>query len=149
MAKGPICYTIGYGNRTLDEFVSLLHNSKITHLVDIRRYPHSWMEDFDKESLQTKLPKNGIAYMHCTGVGGMRESSYTEYMETEEFNNSFSRLVAFILEINKVDGNPVLMCAEKNPKDCHRQYLAQYLEQSGIRIVHLTETGQMNLCSFS
>ncbi|MCC7577188.1 MAG: DUF488 domain-containing protein, partial [Methanomethylovorans sp.] len=45
--------------------------------------------------------------------------------------------------------NPVLMCAEKNPKDCHRRYLAQHLEQqSGIKIVHLTETGQMDLCSF-
>ena len=149
MAKGPTCYTIGYGDRTLEEFISLLLNSNITHLIDVRRYPHSWMEDFDKEALQTMIPKNGIAYVHCAGVGGMRESSYSEYMETEEFNNSFTRLVAFILEVNSIDGNPVLMCAEKNPKDCHRRYLAQHLEQqSGIEIVHLTETGQMDLCSF-
>ena len=103
MAKGPICYTIGYGDRTLEDFISLLQNNKISHLVDIRRYPHSWMEHFDKESLQAILPKNGIAYVHCTGVGGMRESSYNEYMGPEEFNNSFSRLVDFIMEVNDID----------------------------------------------
>lgn len=149
MSKGPICYTIGYGDRTLEEFISMLQNNKITHLVDIRRYPHSWMEHFDKESLQSILPKNGISYVHCTGVGGMRESSYSEYMGTEEFNNSFSRLVDFIMEVNDIDGYPVLMCAEKNPKDCHRRYLAQHLEQSGIKVIHLTEPGQIDFSSFS
>jgi len=148
MSKGLVCYTIGYGDRALEEFISILHESNITHLIDIRRYPHSWMEEYDKESLQVILPKNGIAYVHCAGVGGMRESSYNEYMGTEEFRSSFSKLVEFIMVANENNGNPVLMCAEKNPKNCHRRYLAQQLELVGVKIVHLTEAGQMDLCSF-
>ncbi|MGB3908456.1 MAG: DUF488 domain-containing protein [Methanomethylovorans sp.] len=149
ISKTPLCYTIGYGNRTLEEFISLLQINKITHLIDIRRYPNSWMEHFDKELLQRILPKNRISYMHCTGVGGMRESAYYEYMETEEFNHSFSRLVDLIMEVNGTDGYPVLMCAEKSPKNCHRRYLAQNLERSGIKIIHLTEPGQTDFSSFS
>ena len=145
MEKRIRCYTIGYSNRKMEDFVEMLQKKEINHLVDIRRYPQSWRDEFDKEQLKESLPKHGISYSHCGGVGGMREGSYTDHMRTGEFKRSFSRLVERIVEVNELGGNIVLMCAEKNPKDCHRYYLSLELEKKGIEMTHLTESGQTSL----
>ncbi|MDI3485134.1 MAG: hypothetical protein PWQ50_354 [Methanolobus sp.] len=64
------CYTIGYGNRQLDEFLFMLAENRITHLVDIRKYPQSTFKVYDRESLEDILPKNSILYYHCEGENG-------------------------------------------------------------------------------
>lgn len=149
MVENAKCYSIGYGNRSFYDFVQILIENGITNLVDIRRYPQSTFEDFNKESLEKSLPLNNIIYTHCEGVGGMRDSTYIEYMGTGEFRNSFAQLLNYINKVNNEGGRVVLMCAEKNPKECHRRYLAQHLELMGIKMIHLTEKGQMDLGSFS
>jgi uncharacterized protein (DUF488 family) len=40
------------------------------------------------------------------------------------------------------------MCAEKSPKDCHRHYLSMELENEGVQVIHLTESGQMSLFAY-
>ncbi|MBN2110772.1 MAG: DUF488 domain-containing protein [Methanosarcinaceae archaeon] len=126
----------------------MLLAKSITDLVDVRRYPQSTFENFNKESLEKVLPKNGIRYIHCEGVGGMRDSKYTEYMHTDEFRNSFERLHRFISRVNGADGKVILMCAEKSPKGCHRHYLSNKLEENDVEVIHLVEPGQMDLFSF-
>jgi len=37
------------------------------------------------------------------------------------------------------------MCAEKNPRNCHRRHIAERLENEGIKVIHLTEPGQASL----
>ncbi|WP_406657829.1 DUF488 domain-containing protein [Methanolobus sp. ZRKC2] len=142
------CYTIGYGNRSFDEFLEILLENRITNLVDIRRYPQSTFEDFNKESLEKALPKNGIRYVHCEGVGGMRDSKYVEYMGTDEFRSSFEKLQELISRVKESGGRIVLMCAEKNPKGCHRHYLSNKLEENNVEVIHLVEPGQMSLFNF-
>ncbi|WMW25499.1 DUF488 domain-containing protein [Methanolobus sediminis] len=142
------CYTIGYGNRQLDEFIFMLAKNRITHLVDIRRYPQSTFKEYDRESLEDILPKNGILYYHCEGVGGMRDSTYVEYMDTESFQSSLKKLISLISKVNSEDGRIVLMCAEKSPKGCHRHYLSNKLEEKGIEVIHLVEQGQTSLFNF-
>ncbi|MDW7731670.1 MAG: DUF488 domain-containing protein [Methanolobus sp.] len=147
-ARKDRCYTIGYGNRSFDEFLGMLLENGITDLVDIRRYPQSTFEEFNKESLESALPKNGIRYVHCEGVGGMRDSTYIEYMSTDEFRNGFGKLLQFIKRVNEDGGRIVLMCAEKSPKGCHRHYLSNRLEENSIEVIHLVEPGQMSLFNF-
>lgn len=143
------CYTIGYNGHTFENFISILHENRITHLVDIRYYPYTWQQEYNKEYLKEKLNKHGIFYVHCSGVGNIKEMIYNEYIETKQFYNYFLQLVDYIKSITKFDGNVVLMCAEKNPKECHRRYLASYLEeQIGIKVIHLIDTGQTNLFNF-
>ncbi|TQD27621.1 DUF488 family protein [Methanolobus vulcani] len=142
------CYTIGYGNRQLDEFIFMLAKNKITHLVDIRRYPQSTFKEYDRESLEDILPKNSILYYHCEGVGGMRDSTYVEYMGTESFQNSLKKLMSLISKVNSENGRIVLMCAEKSPKGCHRHYLSNKLEENGIEVIHLVEQGQTSLFNY-
>jgi Uncharacterized conserved protein len=142
------CYTIGYGNRPVNDFIDMLAENKVTHLVDIRRYPQSTFKDYDKESLESILPKNGIIYSHSEGVGGMRDSTYVEYMQTDSFRASLVKLIELIREVNEAGGRVILMCAEKSPKSCHRQYLSVKLEENGVEVIHLVERGQTTLFNF-
>ncbi|WP_319507090.1 DUF488 domain-containing protein [uncultured Methanolobus sp.] len=142
------CYTIGYGNRPVNDFIDMLAENKVTHLVDIRRYPQSTFKDYDKESLESILPKNGIIYSHSEGVGGMRDSTYVEYMQTDSFRASLVKLIELIREVNEAGGRVILMCAEKSPKSCHRQYLSVKLEENGLEVIHLVERGQTSLFNF-
>ena len=142
------CYTIGYGNRQVNDFIDILIENKVTYLVDIRRYPQSTFKDYDKESLELILPKNGIIYSHFEAVGGMRDSTYVEYMETDSFKNSFEKLMDLIRKVNEEHGRVILMCAEKSPKSCHRQYLSIKLEENDVEVIHLVERGQTSLFKF-
>jgi len=148
MNQNPKCYTIGYSNRLLDDFLGMLHFNRITHLVDIRRFPQSRMEVYNKEALELSLPMYGIPYYHCPGVGGFRESGYPDYMGTAAFKESFSKLLRKITGVNQAGGRIVLMCAEKNPKDCHRYHLSSQLEKEGVEVIHLTECGQTSLSMY-
>ncbi|AKB85648.1 DUF488 family protein [Methanococcoides methylutens] len=142
------CYTIGYGNRSLDEFIEILQQYGLSCLIDVRSYPHSVREEFNKENLEVVLPKYNITYSHCPGLGGLREESYTDYMRTDKFRGYFTKLIDKIIEVNSNSSGIVLMCAEKNPKGCHRYKLSNELESSGIRVIHLTDPGQADLFSF-
>ncbi|AFV23033.1 hypothetical protein Mpsy_0824 [Methanolobus psychrophilus R15] len=126
----------------------MLAENRISNLVDIRRYPQSTFDDFNRESLEKSLPLHDILYIHCEGVGGMRDSTYLEYMETDEFRNCFAKLLAYIVRIHEGGGKVVLMCAEKSPKGCHRHYLSIKLEENDIEVIHLIEPGQVSLFSF-
>ncbi|MGM0770305.1 MAG: DUF488 family protein [Halobacteriota archaeon] len=148
MDKCNRCYTIGYGNRPLELFIDILQQYKLSCLIDVRSYPHSVREDFNKENLEIVLPKYNIAYSHCPGLGGLRKESYTDYMRTDEFRVYFTKLIDKIKEVNSNSSGIVLMCAEKNPKGCHRYKLSNELETSGIRMIHLTDPGQADLFSF-
>ncbi|WP_292465142.1 DUF488 domain-containing protein [Methanolobus sp.] len=148
MVRKTQCYSIGYGNRSFDDFVQMLAQNRITNLVDIRRYPQSTFDDYNRESLERSLPLNDIIYTHCEGVGGMRDSTYIEYMGTDEFRNSFAKLLAYIINVHKEGGRVVLMCAEKSPKGCHRHYLSIKLEENEVEVIHLIEPGQVSLFSF-
>ncbi|WP_445474611.1 DUF488 domain-containing protein [Methanococcoides methylutens] len=148
MDEDARCYTIGYGNRSLDEFIDILKQYNLSCLVDVRSYPHSVREEFNRENLEIVLPKYNIAYSHCPGLGGLREESYTDYMRTGEFRGYFSKLISRIKEVNSNGSDVVLMCAEKNPKNCHRYKLSNELEESGIRVIHLTDPGQADLFMF-
>lgn len=148
MVRKTKCYSIGYGNRSFNDFVWKLIQNGMTNLVDIRRYPQSTFDEFNKESLEKSLPLHDIIYNHCEGVGGMRESPYVEYMGTDEFRSSFSKLLAYIAKVNEAGGKVVLMCAEKSPKGCHRHYLSIKLEENGVEVIHLIEPGQVSLFDF-
>ena len=57
-------YTIGHSTRTLDELAAALKGHNIATLVDIRAFPMSRrLPHFNRESLETELPKQGIAYI--------------------------------------------------------------------------------------
>src|SRR5436190_22775989 len=57
-------YTIGYGARTLDEFIAALKSNTIEYLIDVRTAPYSkFKPEFSKELLQHHLERADIRYV--------------------------------------------------------------------------------------
>ncbi|MDK2892308.1 DUF488 domain-containing protein [Methanohalophilus sp.] len=140
-----ICYTIGYGNRSFEEFIGLLRKHGISHLIDVRSYPHSEREEFNLEYLMAELPKRELKYVHCPQIGGIRMIPYQKFMESADFGDAISVLYSIIEKANNENTGIALMCAEKNPRYCHRHFISQELEKREVRIIHITEPGQTSL----
>jgi uncharacterized protein (DUF488 family) len=102
----------------------------------VRAYPASRRHpQFSKDSLCASLREAGIAY-HWEGkaLGGMRRS-YSDHMQTEEFRSAAAALATR-------DDRVCIMCAESNPADCHRSFIAAWLVARGHRVVHLLDLGK-------
>jgi uncharacterized protein (DUF488 family) len=126
-----IC-TVGHGARSAVELVSILQNAHIRTLVDVRAFPTSRRHpQFSRESLSGTLRAAGIAYeWQGEALGGYRKVSYQEHMKTAGFREAAAALAAL--------GDGVcIMCAERNPADCHRLHIADWLVAHGQKVMHL------------
>lgn len=146
-------YTIGHGNRPLEEFVGLLGDAGIQCLVDVRAYPASRRHpQFSREALESSLPTVGIRYVwEGRALGGRRKPArdslhvalrnpgfraYADHMGSEEFREGVVRLV-------NLAGTEcaAVMCAERLPWQCHRFLISDYLVAGGEKVAHLVNTG--------
>ncbi|MFO7992101.1 MAG: DUF488 domain-containing protein [Thermoplasmata archaeon] len=125
-------YTIGYQGRTFDEFVDMLLEKNVVHLVDVRSSPTSRREEFRKEELKKRLFRKSILYVHMPELGGLIEGDYREYMKEEAWKNQFRELEELAEE-----GVTAIMCLEKDPMRCHRRFIAERLAERGWEVIHI------------
>jgi len=75
-------FSIGHGNKTIDELISELKSFEIQFLVDIRSVPYSRINSqFNRERLKFILKEKGISYGYMGDVlGGLPKDSscYTD-----------------------------------------------------------------------
>jgi uncharacterized protein (DUF488 family) len=134
-------WTIGHGNRSIEETLELLKEHGIQVLVDVRRFPTSKVEHFKKEHLEELLCKREIEYVWLGNeLGGYRQGGYKKHMRTKLFREGISRLIE-LAESRRV----CIMCKEVDPKYCHRRFIAEYLERKNVEMVHITKKGQQTL----
>lgn len=139
-------YTIGYTGFTVTEFINTLKANNISLVVDVRSQPYSqWFTDYNKEHLEFALKQNSIYYRNYSEEFGARQDNhdyYTKdgYLDFELFANS----IQFRRGIRKLENSMkqgycfVLMCAEKDPFNCHRTMLvARAFHESGYKVLHL------------
>src|ERR1700692_4202888 len=75
-------YTIGYGNRSIEEFIQLLQAYNIQYLVDIRSQPYSrFSPDFSQKALQQHLKQHNIGYIFMGKELGGRPKDSSAYKE--------------------------------------------------------------------
>jgi len=129
-------YTIGYQGRTIDEFLNLLEKYDIDHLVDVRSYPTSKMEDFSKDDLKETLFKKSMMYKHLPGLGGLGDEDYKETMLSDRWKSSYKELKSLAK-----DGKTSMMCLEKDPSHCHRRFISDRLEKDGWDVIHIGKGG--------
>ncbi len=148
-------YTVGHGNRKIEELVSLLKEARVDTLVDVRAQPRSRHNpQFNDEALRLACEHAGIVY-HWAGrqLGGMRaprpdsphraleedRRGFADHMDTEAFRKG-----AFQLQQLAANGVCAMLCAERDPAQCHRSLIADYLTLQGARVVHLIGPGEMH-----
>jgi uncharacterized protein (DUF488 family) len=126
-------FTIGYGGRKFADFVALLQEHGIALVVDVRRFPKSKLPEYEKESLEAKLPQFGIGYIWMGDtLGGFRRGGYPKYMESDDYRDGINKL----LELAE-QGKLVLMCKERTDAGCHRRYIGETLADKSIKTIPL------------
>lgn len=139
--KTPIIKTIGHSNHPIERFIDLLQASGVNVLVDVRSMPWSRrFPQFGKDRLAKTLTEAGIAYVHeGAALGGKPEAggSYDDLAARLDFTEALGRVTAWADRAVLC-----LMCAEKEPLDCHRTVLvSRRLAERGAAIDHLLADG--------
>jgi uncharacterized protein (DUF488 family) len=131
--------TIGHSNHPIERFVDLLKGGGVELLVDVRSVPYSRrFPQFGRERLAKSLDAAGIAYAWEGEALGGKGGSYTVAAARPAFTDTLDRLIA-----RSKSTTLCLMCAEKEPLDCHRTVLvSRRLAERGAGIVHLLADGQ-------
>jgi uncharacterized protein (DUF488 family) len=146
-AKTIVC-TIGHSNHPIDKFISLLKQHGITAVGDVRSAPYSrFNPQFNKNDFAASLKKAGIAYVFLGQVLGARPDDRSCY---ENGQVDFSRMAGradFTQGLDRVirgsgEYRIALMCAEKEPLDCHRTILVcRNLKAPDVHIRHILADG--------
>lgn len=146
-------YTIGHSTRTLDEFLSALKAHRIEMLVDIRAFPMSRrLPHFNRESLESELPKRGIHYAWMKALGGYRKATRKDSPNTALRNASFRNYADYTLtpEFEQAMGDllrlaeqsrTAFMCAERVYFRCHRMIVSDWLVAHGHEVLHIDAEG--------
>ena len=140
-------YTIGYGNRSLDEFITIILNSSVKFLIDIRSKPYSQFNpDFNKDNLILKFKEMKIEYAFMGDLLGGRPSSNDCYTDGKvdydklSVNKQFLKGLKRLENANKKNIKVMLMCSELKPQECHRSKLiGRALDKNNINILHIDE----------
>ena len=129
-------YTIGYEGKSKNEFFQILEENGITRLIDVRSYPTSQREEFNKDNLKNELFRKSIQYEHLPELGGLREGDYKEAMKEEEWKEAYKKL-----KQTAEEGKTVMMCLEKDPMQCHRRHITEKLSEEGWEVLHIGKGG--------
>jgi uncharacterized protein (DUF488 family) len=144
-------YTIGHSNHPLERFLGLLQPHGITAVADVRSTPYSrFNPQFRREKLQAALATVGIQYVFLGQELGARSQnpacydsegrvSYAKLARTELFRKGIARL-----RTGLADHRISLLCAEREPLECHRTILvARELVRDGVEVTHILGDGSL------
>ena len=142
-------YSIGHGNKSIEELISTLRNYGITYLIDVRSKPYSkYYPQFNKEALMLSINATGDIHYGYMGdlIGGLPQDpscmtngkmDYEKMKRTTNFQTGLSR----IMHANEMGLKTCVMCSEGNPAECHRSKLiGEALWEHGIIMQHIVKS---------
>lgn len=142
--------TIGHSTHTLGAFCELLRANSVTALADVRSAPFSrFNPQFNRDTLEKGLLVEGIRYLFLGRELGGRTDDPACY---EKGRVQYQRLACtgpFRAAVERViqgakEQHIALMCAEKEPLECHRTLLvARALVKAGMVVKHILADGRV------
>ena len=136
--------TVGHSNHDLEFFVGLLDAHRVTALADVRSSPYSrFNSQFNREQLAESLKSSGIKYVYLGRELGGRPDDRSQYERGRICYDRLANTVRFRDGLERIvrgaeDYRIALMCAEKEPLDCHRTLLVGHeLDRFGVDVAHI------------
>jgi uncharacterized protein (DUF488 family) len=141
-------FSIGHSNIAIERFIALVREAGVDAIADVRSTPFSrrypW---FSARTLAGSLAQQGIAYLAYGEVLGGRPrdaalyrdgvADYEAMAQQPDFQHGLDRLCAEAARCGLC-----LMCAEREPLDCHRCLLvARALAARGLGVGHIRHDG--------
>ncbi len=143
-------FTIGHSNQTLEQFIALLKQHGITALADVRSKPYSkYVPHFSRDALKPAMEAAGIAYVFMGAELGARPDDPDCYIDSKVSYEKLAQRPVFSEGIRRLQEGRrkfriSLMCAEKDPANCHRAHLvASALSGQGVAVLHIHADGHL------
>ena len=143
-------FTIGHSNHPIERFLELLRSAGVTAVADVRSMPSSrrypW---FSKARLSERLEAEGIAYVPLGDQLGGRPRVQSLYRDGVADYEAMARTPEFNAGLDRVGEGArkfrvCLMCAEREPLDCHRCLLVTpALAARGYNVGHILTDGSI------
>src|ERR1700742_4120534 len=141
-------FTIGYEQATTQAMLDELAGSKVDLVVDVRAVTSSRRPGFSKKQLAAGLDERGIAYIHLAALGTPKEGRlaarsgqydvlekiFSKHLKAPEAREAMDELSALV----KKAGPVCLLCYERDHTHCHRQMIAEIIEErDGVAVRNL------------
>jgi uncharacterized protein (DUF488 family) len=149
VAKAKRIFTIGYEQTPPKAVLDELENAGVKLLVDVRAVTSSRRPGFSKNQLAASLDERGIAYLHLAGLGTPKEGRlaarsgkfdllhkiYAKHLKTAQAKEELDELAALV----RKSGPVCLLCYERDHQHCHRQWIAEIIEdRDGVKVENLS-----------
>lgn len=151
----PVLYTIGHSNRSIEEFVRLLEENGIRHVVDVRKLPGSnRYPQFNENALAASLGEAGVEFSRSEPLTGRRPVSrevapeingwwenrsfhnYADHALSAQFRDALDELL-----IAGAKHATAVMCSEAVWWRCHRRIIADHLMARDAAVTHIMAPG--------
>ena len=141
-------FTIGYEQTPAKAVLDELEAAGVKLLVDVRAVAASRRPGFSKNQLRAGLDERGIAYLHLRGLGTPKDGReaarsgqfetlhkiYAKHLKTPQAREELDELATLV----KKSAAVCLLCYERDHLHCHRQWIAEIIEErDGVRVENL------------
>jgi uncharacterized protein (DUF488 family) len=137
-------FTIGHSTHPIERFLDLLTRHGVSALGDVRSFPRSrFNPQFNRDRLAAALEAENIGYVFLgDALGGKRdnpaERDYARMAAAPGFQAGLERV-----RQGTARHRIALMCAEKDPLDCHRFVLICRHLRHDLAIRHILADGAL------
>ena len=148
MARARKLFTIGYEQTPAKAVLDELEQAGVKLLVDVRAVAASRRPGFSKSQLAAGLDERGISYLHLRGLGTPKDGReaarsgnynllhkiYAAHLKTAQAMEELDELSALV----KKAGPVCILCYERDHTHCHRQWIAEIIEErDGVKVANL------------
>lgn len=140
-------FSIGHGQKELEEFYEELSSFEIQYVIDVRSSPFSkWASQFNQREISLFLRNHGIVYAFMGDTLGGRPINefcndaeghfdYERMAQKQTFKDGIQRLI----NANEKQFKVAVMCSESDPSLCHRSKLIgrELYENYHINMKHI------------
>ncbi len=138
MARGKKNFTVGYEKTPAKAVFDELEQAGVKLLVDVRAVAASRRPGFSKKQLAAGLDERGISYLHLRGLGTPKDGReaarsgkfdelhriYAAHLKTPRAREEMDELSSLVMK----SGPVCILCYERDHSQCHRQWIAEIIE---------------------
>ena len=142
--------TVGHSTHPIDTFLKLLKQHQVTALADVRSHPYSrHFPQYTQQALKATLASEQIAYVFLGKELGARSENPACYRHGKVQYDLLAKEPPFSAGLERLRSGMerhriALMCAEKDPLDCHRAVLvARRVYEAGVPVEHILADGRL------
>jgi uncharacterized protein (DUF488 family) len=142
-------FTIGHSTQPWEQFVELLSRHRIEAIGDVRSSPYSArFPQYNRNILDSALRAVNVRYVFLGDELGARRAERECYVEGVARYDRIARTSAFRAGLERVRIGVTrfrlaLMCAEKDPLECHRTILVCRQFRNDMNIRHILGNGSL------